>query len=1016
MDRFNLSRWAIRHPALVGFLIALLFAAGTAQFFALGRDEDPTFTLKEMIVAASWPGAAPAQMREQVADPIERRLRATEDLDFLQTYCVDGRCAIRVSLKDGAPKDRVPVIWQQVRKQLKDLEPGLPTGATVAADDDYADVYGYVFTLTGADNARLVTLAEQARDAVLRVPGAGKVQITGEVPRRLYVDVDSRRLAAMGLSPDAVVQALAKRSSVAPAGVVERSMRVPVRIGGAVDGVDTVENTAVAGADGTIRVGDIGTVSNGYADPPDGLVHHAAKPAVVLAIAMAPGADGLGFGKQLSEAAAAFGRTLPAGVTMTQVQDQSQNIREAVDAFLIKFFCALTVVLLVAFVTLGWRTGVVVALSVPLTLAIVALFMGVSGIGLERISLGALILSLGLLVDDAIISVEAMVVQLEKGASRADAAAYAWTHTAFPMLTGTLLTIVGFLPVGFAQSTTSEYAGGIFWVTGSALLVSWVVAVVFTPYLGVRLLPEARKHHDADAMYDTPVYRRLRKLVDACMARRKTVVAVTAALLVASLAGAMLVRQQFFPVSDRPEIIVDVSLRPGASLSATSAAVKRIEASIAKDRDIAQVDSYIGQGAPRFYLPYGPSLPDPATATMVLVATDLHARERVIARLLANHASPEAKLHVRRLSLGPSAGFPVQYRVIGPDPEVLRTIATRLEAVLRATPGTTAVQADWGTPSVAVRLDLDPDRVARLGLDRARLAGEVATMLSGQPAGDVLRGTKRIGIVVRGTAPDRSDPGRLADMAVSTPGGPVPLDQVARIGAITEQPIVWTRNGALCMTVQADMTGDVQAGEVVDAAAARVAAIATSLPAGYRIEDGGDGELSAKANDAIYALLPITVALMLLLLMIQLQSIGRTLLVLATAPLGVIGAVVALVLTGAPFGFVALLGLIALAGMIMRNSIILVDQVTHNQAEGMDLHAAIVAATIGRSRPVVLTALAAVLAFIPLCFNIFWGPMAIVMIGGLIGATILTLVALPALYALAFDRTSGLTDEDHENA
>ena len=401
---------------------------------------------------------------------------------------------------------------------------------------------------------------------------------------------------------------------------------------------------------------------------------------------------------------------------------------------------------------------------------------------------------------------------------------------------------------------------------------------------------------------------------------------------------------------------------------------------------------------------------------MVLVATDLHARERVIARLSANHVSPEAKLHIRRLSLGPSTGFPVQYRVIGPDPEILRKIATRLEAVLRETPGTTAVQADWGTPSVAMRLDLDPDRVARLGLDRARLAGEVVTMLSGQPAGDVLRGTKRIGIVVRGTAADRGDPGRLADMAVSTPGGAVPLGQVGRIGLTTEQPIVWKRDGELCITVQADMIGDVQASEVVDAAAARVAAIATSLPAGYRIEDGGDGELSAKANDAIYALLPITFALMFLLLMIQLQSIGRTLLVLATAPLGVIGAVAALVLTGAPFGFVALLGLIALAGMIMRNSIILVDQVTHNQAEGMDLHAAIVAATIGRSRPVVLTALAAVLAFIPLCFNIFWGPMAIVMIGGLIGATILTLVALPALYALAFDRPARHPKQDDRHA
>lgn len=1015
MDRFNLSRWAIRHPALVGFLIALLFAAGAAQFFALGRDEDPGFTLKEMIVAAAWPGATPAQMQAQVGDPIERRLRATEQLDFLQTYCVDGHCVIRVSLKDGAPISRVPAIWQQVRNRLKDIEPDLPPGASVAADDDYADVYGYVFTLTGADNARLVTLAERAREAMLRVPGAGKARIIGEIPRRVFVDLDGRRLAAMRLSPDAVVQALANRSSVAPSGTAERSMRVPVRIGGAIDGVDTVAATAVPAATGSISVGDLGVVSNGSADPPDGLVRHGARPAVVLAIAMAPGADGLGFGRQLAQAAADFGRTLPAGVRMTQVQDQSRNIREAVDAFLIKFFCALSVVLLVAFVTLGWRTGVVVALSVPLTLAIVALFMGVSGIGLERISLGALILSLGLLVDDAIISVEAMVVQLEQGATRSDAAAYAWTHTAFPMLTGTLLTIVGFLPVGFAQSTTSEYAGGIFWVTGSALLVSWVVAVVFTPYLGVRLLPEAHARHDAAARYDTPLYRRLRSVVEGCMTHRRAVVVATALLLAASLAGALLVRQQFFPTSDRPEIIVDVSLRPGSSLTATAAAVKRIEAGIVADRDVAQVDSYVGEGAPRFYLPYGPALPDPATATMVLVATDLRARERVIARLAANRAAPEARLHIRRLSLGPSAGFPVQYRVTGPDPETLRRLSARIATVLRATPGTTAVQVDWGTPSVAMRLDLDGARVARLGLDRARLAGEVATMMSGRPAGELLRGTKRIGIVVRGSAAERNDPGRLADLAVSTPGGPVPLGEIARIGVTTEQPIIWKRDNMLCMTVQADMTGDVQASDIAAAAEDRIAAIARSLPAGYRIEAGGDGELSAKANDAIYRLLPITVALMLLLLMIQLQSIGRTLLVLATAPLGVIGAVAALILTAAPFGFVALLGLIALAGMIMRNSIILVDQVTHNQAGGMALHAAIVAATIGRARPVVLTALAAVLAFIPLCFNIFWGPMAIVMIGGLIGATALTLVALPALYALAFDRPSPLTEQDNRH-
>ncbi|EIZ79876.1 cobalt/zinc/cadmium resistance heavy metal efflux pump protein CzcA [Novosphingobium sp. Rr 2-17] len=1006
MDRFNLSRWAIRHPALVGFLIAILFAAGAAQFMTLGRDEDPGFTLKEMIVAGTWPGASPAQMQAQVANPIERTLRAIDHLDFLETYCVEGGCVTRVSLQDSAPKDRVAGIWQQVRKRLKDIEPTLPQGAAVSADEDNAYVYGYVFTLTGADNARLVRLAEQARDTMLRLPGVAKAQITGEIPRKLFVDIDPRRLAAMGITPDQLARVLGQRTLIAPAGISERSVRVPVRVGDTLDGVSAVEETRLASASGAVRVADIATVSRGYADPPDGLVRHAGRPAVTLALAMAPGADGLALGKQLRDAAADIRQQLPAGVTLTQVEDQSQNIREAVNTFLIKFFCALAVVLIVAFVTLGWRTGIVVALSVPLTLAIVALFMGASGIGLERISLGALILSLGLLVDDAIISVEAMVVQLEKGASRADAAAFAWTHTAFPMLTGTLLTVIGFLPVGFAESTTSEYAGGIFWVTGSALIVSWFVAVVFTPYLGVRLLPEVASGHAGNAMYDTPIYRRLAAIIAWCIEHGRLVIWVTLGLLLASGAGMLLVRQQFFPLSDRPEVIVDLSLKPGTSITATSAAVSRMEHALAGNPDIRHLDSYVGQGAPRFYLPYGPLLPNSATATLVLVATDLDARERLITRLTNPAILPEAKIHVHRLSLGPSAGFPIQYRVIGPDPSRLRMIADRLTGILRATRGTTAVQVNWGAQTPVARFDLDADRVARLGLDRGQIADAMNTVLSGQSAGEVLQDTKRIGIVVRGQAADRSDLGRLPDMAVPTPNGPVPLSQIGHMTIATEDPIVWTRNGERVVTVEADTFGDIQPADILTDASPRVAALVAALPAGYRIEVGGDEELSAKANNAIYKLLPITLAAMLLLLMVQLQSLGRTLLVLATAPLGLIGAVAALLVTGQPFGFVALLGLIALAGMIMRNAIILVDQVQSDFGDGAegDLRGAIITATVARSRPVVLTALAAVLAFIPLCFNIFWGPMAIVMIGGLIGATLLTLLALPALYALAFDR------------
>jgi len=1013
MDRFNLSRWAIRHPALVGFLIALLFVAGAFQFLSLGRNEDPGFTLKEMIVSARWDGASPAQMRAQVADPVEQTLRGIDHLDYLQTYCLEGACLITVELKDSAPPGQVKEVWRQVRRKLKDVEPALPGGASLAASEDNADVYGYVFALTGADNARLVRLAEQARDAMLRVPGAGKAEIIGELPRRLFVDVDPRRLAAMGLSPGRVAQALAQRQAVGPAGGVQGAMQTPVRLEGQVDDVRDLEGAAIPTAAGAVRLGDIARVARGYADPPDALVRHDGRQAVILAVSMTPGADGLGFGDAIRAAAEEFRRTLPAGARLTQVEDQSANIREAVNTFLVKFFCALTVVLVVAFVTLGWRTGIVVALSVPLTLAIVALYMGVAGIGLERISLGALILSLGLLVDDAIISVEAMVVQMEQGVDRREAAAYAWTHTAFPMLTGTLITIVGFLPVGLAQSTTSEYAGGIFWVTGSALLVSWIVAVVFTPFLGVKLLPEPVRAHGHDASPSGP-YRYLRGAIDWALDRCWLIVGITVALLAVSLAGAMLVRQQFFPNSDRPEVMVDVAMRPGASIEATETAVKRLEDVLRGDPRIRSMDSYVGRGAARFYLPYGPALPNPATATVMLVTTDLAARDALIRKLERMPAIAGASLHVRRLSLGPTLGAPVQYRVVGSDPARLRAISERIAAVLRATPSTTAVQINWGIAAPVARYAIDPERAAALGVDRAQVAGDLAAILSGAPGGAVLNGTKQIGIMVRGRAEDRHDLGGLIDMPVATSHGMVPLGEVATLRPATEQPVVWTRNAAPTMTVQADMIGDVQASEIVQAAAPRIAAIRAALPPGYGLEEGGDGELSADANRAIYRLLPLTVGIMLVLLMIQLQSVSRTLLVLATAPLGIIGAVAALLLTGAPFGFVALLGLIALAGMIMRNTIILVDQVQSYRADGMAVRDAVVNATTGRARPVVLTALAAVLAFIPLCFNIFWGPMAIVMIGGLIGATILTLVALPAFYLLLFGREDAPRETAHD--
>lgn len=1015
MSRFNLSRWAVQHPGLVGFMIALLFAAGGWQFLNLGRAEDPSFTIKNMVVSAQWAGASPAQMQSQVARPLEQSLRTAEGVEWLSTYCMESACVTQVVLLDDAPPERVPETWRQVRRKLTDLAPSMPEGVMLAANDDYADVYGYVFALTGAENASLVASAEAFRDRLLRVKGVGKIQISGELPRRIHVDIDPHELTARGLGFGDVARALSQTTAVSPSGSVDLASSIPVRVAGEPDGVDAVANTRLTLGDAaSLRLGDVAEVSRAYADPAPALVRYGGEPAVVISVSMAAGADGLALGDALRQATNEARVDLPAGMALALVEDQSEIIREAVNAFLVKFAVALVVVLIVAFVALGVRTGVVVALSVPLTLAIVALFMGAAGIGLERISLGALILSLGLLVDDAIISVEAMAVRLEKGDTRLEAASYAWTRTAFPMLTGTLLTVVSFLPVGLAHSTTSEYAGGIFWVTGAALIVSWIVAVLFVPYMGARLLPEKKASEPHGNPHAGPLYRRLRSLIDWTLAHGTLVAVGTAGMLALSVVGALFVREQFFPLSDRPELIVDVSMTPGAALATTSEAVARIEQALTDDPDALHVQSHIGDGAPRFYLPYAPATPSPSRATLLIVSSDLKGRERLFDKLADMNLPASAQVHVQRLSLGPSAGFPIQYRVMGPDAEQLRQISSKVEAILRETPGAMSVQTDWGVRSQTMTVQADQESLARHQTDRASLAEELQAMLGGQIAGEVLDGDKRIGVEVRADAASRHDPGRWADLPVTTPAGPVPVGRIGHVVLTSDYPILWQRNGDLTMTVQAGVATGLQPAEVTNKADEKIAVLRTELPTGYGIEVGGDAELSATANDAIFALLPITLGLMLLLLMLQLQSFARTLLVLATAPLGLIGAVAALLVTGAPFGFVALLGLIALAGMIMRNTIILVDEAERNHAEGMVMRLAIVEATVTRARPVILTALAAVLAFIPLCFNIFWGPMAIVMIGGLIGATVLTLLALPAFYALTFDRQPGPTDTNND--
>jgi len=1005
MQRFNLSAWAVSHRALVGFLIALIFAFGGLSYTKLGRNEDPTFTIKLMVVTATWSGATARQTQDLLAEPIERKLQDLPHLDHLNTFVRPGFVATMVTFADNTPPAEVPDLFYQTRKKLTDLKPSLPDGVQGPdANDEYADVYGAVFALTGADNAELTRQAERVRDRFLRVPGAEKVTVSGEIPRALFVEFSQTRLAALGLTVPEISQAIAAQNDVVDTGLVDTdSTRVPLRVDGGMTGPEALALVSIPAGGASVKLGEIASIVRGYQDPPQFSVRHNGAPAVVVAVSTQKGTNGLAFGRALRAEAEAIRADLPAGIAMQQIADQPEVIGEAVGEFELKFGVALGVVMLISFLSLGWRVGIVVALAVPLTLALVFIVMDQLGIELQRISLGALILSLGLLVDDAIIAIETMVVKLEEGFDRVRAATFAWTSTAFPMLTGTLVTAAGFLPVGIAKSTTGEYAGGIFWVVGLALLVSWIVAVVFTPYLGVLLLPDVKTRTTEHALYDRGIYRRLRGVVRWSVRHRIMVVAATVAMFLAAGAGMGLVRQQFFPNSSRPELIVDVTLRQGASHQATEAAVRQVEAQLQGDHDVRWFTSYIGGGPPRFFLAFNPALPNDAIATIVLTTTDADARERVRARLMAlalNETVPTARVRVSRLELGPPVGFPVQFRVMGENIANVRAAADTVLDALRRVPGTRDAQLAWSERAPSMRLALDQARVRQLGLSPNAISQTLATLVSGSKATQVRDRTKLIDVMLRAVPAERLDLQRLPDLMLATGNGWVPLGQLAHLVPDSEEPILWRRDRQSYLTVQADVQDGLQAPDVT--AAAWPAIQALRLPDGVRVEIGGAAEESAKANTALAAVFPIMIAAMLLLLMIQLQSIPRTLLVLATMPLGIIGAVAALLLADAPFGFVALLGVIALGGMIMRNTVILVDQVRQDQEAGHTLGGAIVESTVRRARPVVLTALAAALAFIPLATNVFWGPMALAMIGGLVVATVLTLLFLPALYALAF--------------
>jgi multidrug efflux pump len=1013
MKSFNLSQWAITHRALVLFMILVLGAGGIYSYFNLGRAEDPSFTIKVMIVNVAWPGATASEMQTQVADKIEKKLQELPYLDRVESYSQPGVSFIQVILTDKTPPAKVKDLWYQVRKKVGDIRGDLPAGIIGPNfNDEYGDVYSAIYMLTadGLSLAQLKARAEDIRQRLLRVPDVNKVDIIGERPQKIFIEFSHAKLANLGITPQQIFDSVARQNAITSGGAIDTSAdRINLRVTGAFSGVDAIAAVPVEVNGRTFRLGDIAQVKRGYEDPPTFIVREGGKPALGLGVSMQDGANIVTLGANLKQAMDAVVAELPIGIEATQIADQPRIVEGSVSEFVETFIEALGIVLLVSFVSLGWRTGIVVALSVPLVLAIVMMTMYAAGLDLHRITLGALIIALGLLVDDAIIAVEMMVVKMEQGFDRAQAATYAWTSTAFPMLTGTLVTAAGFLPVGFAKSSSGEYAGGIFWVVTLALVASWFVAVLFTPYLGLKLLPDLAKpgaHANPDAIYDTRVYRALRRVIAFALDHRRMVVAATVVMFVASVAAFPFVQQQFFPTSTRTELFLEMRLPEGTAIGVTDATAKQAEGQVAGDPDILTYTTYVGQGAPRFWLGLNPVLPDANFAQIVIVTRDLDARERVKARLdkaIADGALPRARARVDRFVFGPPVGFPVQFRVVGPDPTKLRAVAEQVRAVMAQNPKIVDPHLNWTEQEKSIRLEVDQDRARALGLTPQDVAQTLQTLLSGYTVTQYREGIEHIDVVARAVPAERLELGQLPTLTVTTRNGiAVPLSQIARLHYEYEEPILWRRNRDLVVTARGDIVDNVQAPDVTNEVLPKLQTIKQALPYGYRIETGGSIEESVKANASLAAVFPVMAVVMLALLMVQLQSFSRLALVFVTAPLGLIGATGALLVSNRPFGFVALLGLIALAGMIMRNTVILVDQIDRDIAAGHARHRAVIDATVRRARPVALTAFAAILGMIPLARSIFWGPMAITIMGGLLVATVLTLLVVPALYALWF--------------
>lgn len=1001
----NLSRIAVEQRSVTLFFLILSILVGAYAFFSLGRAEDPQFTVRVLVVSVEWPGATVQELQGQVVDRLEKRIQEVENLYRIETSIRPGRADLQVEFRDYTPSERLPELFYEVRKRMWDEQPHMPRGVIgPIVNDDFSDVYFSLIALTapGLPMRDLTRVAEGVRDRLQQVEGVHKALLLGERQQRVYVEFDNAELVNLGIEASAIFEAITGHNTLAPTGQVETAgPRIYLRVDSDLSELERLREVPIRAGDRILRLGDLARVREGYEDPPSFVIRSDGEDALVLGIVMADGTNGLALGDRLAAFLEVERTRLPLGVDLKILTNQADAIAAAVNLFQLKFLIAVLVVMVVSFLTIGLRAGVIVGIAVPTTIGLTFLLMMHQGMNLDRITLGALIIGLGLLVDDAIIAIEMMLVKLGEGLKRIDAAAFAWRATAAPMLFGTLVTVAGFVPIGFAQSGVGEYAGNIFWVLAFALLISWLVAVTFTPLLGAMLLPERVEGHHEDG-YDSPMYRRLRALIEFCVDRRGLVVAGTVGLLLLSVLGmAGPVAKQFFPGSDRPEVLVSVFLPQGSSVTLTDRVTRRIEAALETMEGVESLSAYVGAGAPRFFISANPEQPDPAFAKIVAVAENEATRNQIMAALgqsIADGAFPEARVRVSRLLYGPPVIWPLEYRVVGDDPMELRRLGYAVRDIMAEHPHVVDPHLEWDERAPVARLVMDAERLRRIGLTPREVAEQLEYQSHGLTIGEIRQDIRSVRLVARGLNED----GPIDPMGLelkTADGRKVTLSQLGELQVEFEEPVIWRYNRHPVVAIQADIRG-AQPNDVNAELWAAMAELRASLPDGYRIDIGGSMEQSGKANASINKLMPMMVALMLIFIMLQMRSFIGSFVVVATAPLGLIGAVLALLLFGQPFGFVALLGLIGLAGILMRNTLILTQQVADNLAEGQRRREAIIEAAVRRARPVVLTAAAAALAFVPLTFDSFWGPLAYVLIGGVIVGTAITLLFVPALYAL----------------